>query len=279
MTTRRRPARVLLALLRHAALLSAGLVVTAPLLWLAGATLRPRDEFYDHDFFPPIGRWSLDNYRALFDQLPYGTYILNSIAVAGLTVVFQLILASLGGFALAKYHFRGKAALMLVMLSTLVIPPEVLLASQYQLIQSMGLVDTTAGLVLPTAVSVFGVFLFRQSMRAIPDELLQAARIDGSSELMIWWRIALPLSRPMIGAFCLIAFMASWNAFVWPAIVLHRETMFTLPLGISRMLGVYREDYGAMMAATFIAILPVVALFFALQREFISGLTAGAVKG
>lgn len=270
---------MLINLLRYVLLVAAAVVTMSPLIWLASATVRPRERFYDYDFFPAIGDWSLENYGSLFAQIPFGIYLLNSVFVAGATVVVQLVLAAAGGFALAKYDFRGRRALMLLMLSTMIIPPEVLLASQYRIVHGLGMIDTSAGLIIPMAVSVFGVFLFRQSMLSIPDELLQAARIDGASEIGIFWRIALPLSRPMIGAFCLIAFMGSWNAFVWPAIVLQRDEMFTLPLGISKLIGVYQEDYGAMMAGTFLAIVPVIVLFFALQREFISGLTAGAVKG
>lgn len=275
MKTRRRAVKAL----RYALLAAVASAAVSPLVWLASATVRPRDAFYDHDFFPPLGEWSLENYRSLFDQIPFALYMLNSVFVAGLTVIVQLALAAMGGYALAKHEFAGKRAVMLLMLGTLVVPGEVLLAPQYQIIQTMGLMDTTTALILPWAVSVFGVFLFRQAMVSVPDELIHAARIDGCGELAVFYRVVLPLVRPMIGAFCLISFMAAWNSFVWPIIVLHRDGLFTLPLGVSKMMGVYREDYGAMMAGTLLSIVPVVVLFFALQREFIAGLTAGAVKG
>lgn len=276
---RGRAGSVMLLVLRYAALAVCAVVVMSPLIWLVSATVRPRGHFSDYEFFPPLSEWSLGNYRALFEQIPFGLYLVNSLFIAGVTVAIQLLLAAMGGFALAKYRFRGKKAIMLLMLSTMVIPGEVLLAPQYQIVQAAGLMDTSAAVILPWAVSVFGVFLFRQTMLTIPDELLQAARIDGCSEFLAFWRVVLPLTRPMIGAFSLISFMTAWNSFVWPIIVLHRDEMFTLPLGISKMMGVYQEDYGAMMAGTLLSILPVIVLFFALQREFISGLTSGALKG
>jgi len=153
------------------------------------------------------------------------------------------------------------------------------MAPLYELIYRLGLVDSYLGLIVPGAVSVFGMFLFRQSMMQIPDELLQAARIDGCSEFRIYWEIVLPVSRPMIGAFSLIAFMGSWNSFLWPQIILHNEQRFTLPIALNQMVGLYSQQYGTLMAGTLLSVLPVVALFLLLQKEFISGLTVGAVKG
>ena len=123
------------------------------------------------------------------------------------------------------------------------------------------------------------MFLFRQSLLDLPDDLLQAARIDGCSELRLYWSVVLPVTRPMIGAFCLISFMGSWNSFLWPQIILQTQERFTLTIGLNQMVGLYSQEYGALMAGTLLAVMPVMALFFLLQREFISGLTAGAVKG
>ena len=139
--------------------------------------------------------------------------------------------------------------------------------------------DSHAGLIVPSMVSVFGLFLFRQAMLSIPDELLQAGRIDGCSEFALYWKIAVPVTRPMIGAFCLIAFMGTWNSFIWPQIILNTSALYTLPIGVNQMVGQYRPDYGALMAGTLLSLVPVVLLFFMLQREFIAGLTSGAVKG
>jgi ABC-type glycerol-3-phosphate transport system permease component len=211
--------------------------------------------------------------------LPFVRYLMNSLLITSAVVLVQMFFSSLGGFALAKHEFAGKRAVMLGMLLTMMIPAQLLLAPLYELIYTFGLMDNYLGLIVPAAVSVFGMFLFRQSMLAIPDELLEAARIDGCSEFGLYWRIALPVSRPMIGAFCLVAFMGTWNAFLWPQIILHTRERFTLTVGLTQLVGTYTEQYGVMLAGTLLAILPAMVLFFILQREFISGLTAGAVKG
>lgn len=215
----------------------------------------------------------------IFGEIDFQRFMMNSFFVTGATVLLQLFFSALGGFALAKYEFVGKRPIMIIMLATLMIPGPVLMAPLYELIFHFKLIDTHAGLIVPGLVSVFGMFLFRQSMLAIPDDLLQAGRIDGCSEFGLFWNVALPVSRPMIGAFCLIAFMGTWNSFLWPQIILQNSDNFTLPIGLRQMIGVYQEDYGALMAGTLLSILPIVALFFTLQREFIAGLTAGAVKG
>jgi ABC-type glycerol-3-phosphate transport system permease component len=267
-----------LVLLYTALVAGAGLTLV-PLVWLVACSLKGGDDFFTYVFFPPPERLSLANFRSLFTQMPFLRLMMNSLFVSGLTVMVQLLLASLGGFALAKYEFRGKRAVMVVMLATMMIPAQVMLAPLYELICTMRLADSYLGLIVPGAVSVFGMFLFRQSMLQVPDELLQAGRIDGCIEFGLYWRIALPISRPMIGAFSLIAFMGTWNSFLWPQIILHSRARFTLPIALNQLIGLQQQDYGVLMAGTLLSILPVAVLFFVLQREFLAGLTAGAVKG
>jgi len=254
----------------------AALVLT-PLVWLVAAAIKGPDDLFHYTFFSP--RPTLHNFQKLFREVPFLRYMVNSFFLAGTTTLVQLFFSSLGGFALAKYEFKGKRTIMLVMLATMMIPGQVMLAPMYKLIYRMGLVDTYAGLIIPGAVSVFGMFLFRQSMLQIPDDLLQAARIDGCSEFRAYWDVVMPISRPMVGAFCLIAFMGSWNSFLWPQIILHNKQRFTLPIALNQCVGLYEQEYGVLMAGTLLSILPVTVLFFVLQKEFIAGLTSGAVKG
>ena len=261
----------------YAALSFCAVLVLTPLVWLIAATTKGPDDLFHFLFFAP--RLSSYNFAQLFAQIPYVRFMMNSFFVAGATVLVQLFFSSLGGFALAKYDFKGKKLVMVLMLATMMIPAQVMLAPMYELIYMMGLVDSYLGLIIPGAVSVFGMFLFRQSMLDLPDDLLQAGRIDGCTEFRLYWDVVLPVSRPMIGAFSLIAFMGSWNNFLWPQIVLHHQSRFTLPIGLNQMVGLYAQEYGSMMAGTLLAVVPVVILFFILQKEFISGLTAGAVKG
>lgn len=271
--------KALATTIRYLALCIVTAVMLAPLVWLVAAALKKREDFFAYDFFPPIDRLSLDNFVSLFSQIPYLRFLVNSLFVSTTTVIVQLVLSSLGGFALAKYEFRGKRVVLLLMLGLLIVPSEVMLAPLYELIHHLGLMDSYRGLIAPHAVSVFGMFLFAQSMRQVPDDLLAAGRVDGCTEFGLYWRVVMPVSRPMVGAFCLIAFMSSWNSFIWPLIVLQSQENFTLPLGLSQMVGVYREDYGALMAGTLLSVLPVAVLFFALQKEFVAGLMSGALKG
>ncbi|MCC5831045.1 MAG: carbohydrate ABC transporter permease [Phycisphaeraceae bacterium] len=258
------------------------LLTLLPIAWLVTGALKLQEDLFAYTFLPEgwrIDRLTFSNIFRLFEEIPFFRVAANSMFVAGATVLIQLFFSSLGGFALAKYEFRGKRPIMILMLMTMMIPAQVMLAPLYQMIHHMGLMDSLAGLIVPSVVSVFGMFLFRQSMMQIPDELLQAGRIDGCSELGLYWNIVMPVSRPMIGAFCLIAFMGNWNSFLWPQIVLHTSDRFTLPIALTQQVGLYEQDYGVLLAGTLLSIVPVVILFLLLQREFISGLTAGAVKG
>jgi ABC-type glycerol-3-phosphate transport system permease component len=271
------PLRLLARAVSYGLLLLAAAATLTPLLWLVAATTKGPDDLFHYTFFAP--RLTSANFHALFNAVPFPRYLVNSVFVACATVLVQLFFASLAGFALAKYEFKGKKAIMLLMLATLMIPGQVVMAPLYELIYRLHLVDSYPGLIIPGAVSVFGIFLFRQSILQVPDELLHAARIDGCSEFRIYWEIVMPVSRPMIGAFCLISFMGAWNSFLWPQIILHHHDRFTLPIGMNQMVGLYQQQYGALMAGTLLSVLPVVLLFLLLQKEFVAGLTAGAVKG
>jgi ABC-type glycerol-3-phosphate transport system permease component len=261
----------------YLALALATAAAITPVLWLVAATTKGPDDLFHYTFFAP--RLTADSYRRLFTTFPFLRCLMNSLFITGTTVIVQLFFSSLAGFALAKYEFRGKKQVMLLMLATMMIPGQVVMAPLYELIYRIGLVDSYLGLIIPGAVSVFGIFLFRQSILQVPDELLHAARIDGCSEFRIYWDIVMPVSKPMIGAFCLIGFMGSWNNFLWPQIILHHQERFTLPIGLNRLVDLYQQQYGMLMAGTLLSVLPVVILFLALQREFVAGLTAGAVKG
>lgn len=266
----------------HLLLIAAALAALLPLVWLICAAFKSPADLIDFTLLPwgHLDRLTLDNFRALADQ-PFGRWLLNSIFLASTHTVLVVALSSLGGFALAKYEFRGKSPIMLIMLGTMLLPSQVLLPGSYDLIYHFGWIDSYLAILIPGAVSAFGILLFKQSMGGLPDELLQCGRLDGCSEFRLWWDIALPVVRPMIGAYTLLSFLTEWNSFLWPQIVLQSESKYTLPIGLNNMTGLpeYQHNYGILMAATLISILPVAGMFFALQRDFISGLASGAVKG
>lgn len=252
--------------------------IVLPLLWLVCATVKGKDDLFTSTFLPPHGHLTLDNYTQLFQQIPFLHLLCNSIFVASTSVTLQLLVCSMAGWALAQYRFGLRQPVMLLLLGTLVIPPQLLLAPLYGLVAHLGLMDNLWGLIMPATVNIFGVFLFFGAFRQVPLDLVQAARVDGASEFRIYRDIAFPIVRPVAGAFCLVSFMASWNAFLWPQIVLHNPARATLPVGLNQFLGLYSQQYGPLLAGTLLAILPVLVLFFLLQREFVAGLTAGAVK-
>lgn len=271
----------------HLALALAAAASLAPFLWLACASVKSGDDLFRFLLLPwsdhgiRFDRLTISNFTRLFTQHNFGRWLVNSIFLASAQTTLAVTLATLGGFALAKYRFRGQRLIMVAMLGTMLLPSQVLMPSSYELMYRFGWIDSYLALLVPGAVNVFGLFLFRQAMLGVPDELLQAARIDGCSEIYLWWEIALPLVRPMIGAFTLLSFTACWNSFLWPQIILQNEAKYTLPIGLYNLNAMpgYQNDYGVLMAATVLSVMPVALLFFALQRDFIAGLTAGAVKG
>jgi len=281
----------LLGLLRYLVLCGVAVAVLAPFAWLIAAAFKDKAYFNEYLFFPPLSEWSsktlnLDNFRTLFagDPTIQGTvyfwqYLLNSVFLATATTLVQLVFCSAAGYALAKFEFRGKRALMTFMLVSMMIPGALLFAPVYELMVKMHLVDSFSGLILPTIATAFGSFLFRQACLAVPDEMLDAGRIDGCSELRIYLTLVMPLVRPMSAAFCLVTFLGTWNAFFGPSVFLHTQGNLTLPVILNRYIGVYTNQYGVFLAGTLLAIVPPAILFFALEKEFISGLSSGSVKG
>lgn len=279
-----KPRSVLPRVLLHILLLFAASAALVPLAWLLVATFKTTSDLTSSLFLPDdLRRLTVANYVRLFTdrEIHFAGWVLNSLFLSCAHTALTVTLSSLGGFALAKYQFRGKLPLMGLMLATMMLPAQVLLPSSYELMDRLGWLDTFFAILVPGAVSVFGTLLITQAMKGVPDELLQAGRVDGCTELRLWWEIALPIVRPMTGAFTLMAFLGSWNSFIWPQIVLQDERKYTLPIGLANMSATqeYVTEYGILLAGTLLAIVPVAVLFFVLQKEFIAGLTTGAVKG
>lgn len=275
---------------RTLTLLAACTIMLLPFVWLVTAAFKDKSVLNEFTFLPPPSQINastinLDNFRTLLETkdtaqgpVNFWRYVANSVFLASASTFISLVFCSMGGYALAKYRFRGRTLLMTFMLASLTIPGVVLLAPNYEVIWRLGWMDTYKALLIPGAVSVFGVFLFRQAMLDVPDELIEAGRIDGCSEYRIYLTLVMPLVRPMIGAFCLISFLGNWNSFLAPNIYIQTQRALTLPVVLNQYIGEYQQQYGVFLAGTLIAILPPAILFFALQREFISGLQSGALK-
>lgn len=218
------------------------------------------------------------NYRNLWKTVPYNRYFINSVFIATASTLLTLFFCSLGGYAFAKYRFRGQKVLFGILLASMMVPFQVLLVPLFGLMYDIGWLNSYKAIVIPFSVGAFGVFLMRQFIVTIPSELLDAARIDGCSEFGIYYRIVLPIIKPALGALTIYSFLGSWNGYLWPLIILRDEAKYTLPIGLANLVGIYRQDYGMLMAGTLLSLMPIVILFLAMQREFVQGITLGSVK-
>ncbi len=262
------------------ALLIVGAVLTAfPLMWMVSASLMPPGEA--SGFPPPLvpSAPTLEHYRALFARADMGRYLFNSALVAVSVTLVSLFINSLAGYAFAKLRFRGRERIFQTLLAALVIPAQVAMLPLFLEMRALGLVNSYAGVVVPAAASIFGIFLIRQFARSIPDSLVEAARIDGASEFQIYRTVALPLLRPVLVTLALFTFMGSWNDFMWPLIVLTDDDLYTLPVALATLTRERVQDNEFMMAGAVVTTLPVLVVFLALQRQYVRGIMLGGVKG
>ena len=195
-----------------------------------------------------------------------------------ITTILTVVVSVLAGYAFAKLRFPAKNLLFLVLLATMMIPTQAILVPQFKIVNALGLVGTFWAVIIPGAAATFGIFLARQFMLAIPDELIEAAKIDGAGSLRIFWSIVLPLCKPLLAVLTLLTMMYQWNDFLWPLIVLRDSELYTLPIGLQFLQGQYPTDYGALMAMTLISVAPLVVLFLAFQRFFVQGLATTGLK-
>ncbi|NED11862.1 carbohydrate ABC transporter permease [Streptomyces sp. SID9124] len=276
--TSRRPGTTALTYM----LLTAGLVVmSAPFLWMAVSAFKtPKDLGASPPVWIPT-EWTLANFRELLDLMDIARNFMNSAVVAVVVTVCNLVFCSMLGYALAKLNFAGKKAVLGVVLGALMVPGNLMLLPQFVMMSKMGLLDSYAGLILPFAAGAFGVFLMRQFMMAIPDELLEAARIDGAGEWYIFWRIVLPLVKPALATLSIFVFLGSWNNFLWPLVATNDPDKYTLPVALATFATDPTKaagSNGVLMAGAFLVVLPVVAVFLVLQRHFTQGIATSGLK-
>ena len=263
----------------NSALVVAAAITAFPLVWMACVSFMQPGAASVYP--PPIvpREPTLENYRQLFESHNAGRYLLNSAAVATLATVISLVLNTMAGYAFAKLRFAGRDRIFQLLLGALVIPAQVTMIPLFALVKAMGLVSTYGGVIVPLLASVFGIFLVRQYALSLPDELLEAARIDGASEARIFVWIVLPLLRPILVTLAILTFLATWNDFMWPLIVLTDQKLHTLPVALAGLTREYVQDNELMMAGSVVTVLPVLVLFLALQRYYLAGILAGSVKG
>ncbi len=263
----------------YATLTAGALLALFPMLWMVSASLMPTGEATsDPPRFLP-SRVTGEHYRALFTRLNLGRYLLNSTIVALTVTAISLFVNSMAGYAFAKLRFRGRDRLFRALTTGLVIPVQVAMLPLFLLMKELGMINTYWGVIVPGLASIFGIFLVRQYALSIPDDLLDAARIDGAGELRIYWSVVLPTIRPILATLAIWTFLATWNDFMWPLIVLSDESRFTLPVALANLSGEHVADTELMMAGSVLTVLPVMLVFLFLQRFYVAGITAGSVKG
>ena len=263
----------------HTLLVIGGVITLFPLFWMIAASLMTTGEATT---FPPHlvpHATTLNQYRELFVRLNIGRAFFSSAFIAISVTICSVLLCSMAGYAFAKLRFGGRDRIFGLLLIALVIPPQVGMLPLFLLMKQLHLVNTYWGVIIPSLATVFGIFLIRQFMLSVPQELLEAARIDGASEWRIYWSVVLPLARPILATLATFMFMSTWNDFMWPLIILPDQSHYTLPVAIAGLVGEHAQDVELMMAGSVVTVMPVLVLFIVLQRYYIAGLMAGSVKG
>jgi multiple sugar transport system permease protein len=251
----------------------------APIFWMLSASLMPAGEA---STYPPRilpSRVTFEHYEVLFTRLNLGRYLLNSALISFVVTVLSLAINSMAGYAFAKLRFRGRERLFQLLSAGLVLPVQVAMLPLFLLMKQLGLINTYWGVIIPGLASIFGIFLIRQYAQSIPDDMLDAARIDGASEIRIYRSVVLPGIVPILATLAIWTFLATWNDFMWPLIVLSDESRYTLPVALANLVGEHVQDTELMMAGSVLTTLPVLLVFLFLQRYYIQGVMAGSVKG
>jgi multiple sugar transport system permease protein len=267
--------------LKYLFLAVGSIVMLLPFAWMIVSSFMTAQEIIGRPltWFPADP--GFDAYRGLRDAIPLGRMYLNSVIVTTLTTIGILLTSSLAGYGFAKFQFPGRDILFLIVLATMMIPFFVVMIPIFWMISKFGWIDSYPGLIVPNIATAFGIFLMRQYMLSLPDEVLDAARVDGASELEIYWRIVLPLSTPVIGALTILAFVYQWNNFLWPLVVARSDSMWTVPVGLNslRVYASSAQVINMQMAGATLGVVPVIVVFLALQRYFVRGIALTGMKG
>ena len=263
----------------NVAIIIGTLVILAPFVWMLLTSLKlPWDIFtYPPKLLPQTP--TLSNYAEVWRKVHFFTYFKNSTIVVSIVTISSVILGGSAGFALGKYKFPGQKIIFILIISTLMIPAQITIIPLFLIASKLRVLDTYLGIALPDLSTAFGVFFMRQYVQSIPDELLDAARIDGSSEFYILWRIIFPLCKPALATTAIFVMFTTWNAFLWPLIVTNSVAMRTLPLGLSAFKNQFFIEYGPLMSACFLSMLPLLVIFIVAQKQVIRSIASTGLKG
>jgi lactose/L-arabinose transport system permease protein len=254
------------------------IVMVVPFLWLIIASTYPTSDIFTTPPHVLPGSAFWNNLARLFGSSGFADAMRNSLIVSTVSTVIAVLVCSAAGYAFAKFTFPGRNVIFVVIIASLALPSQVTLVPLFQMMVSLGWLNSYASLILPNLAVPFGIFLMRQTMLSVPDELIQAARVDGAGELRTFFQIVLPTVRPALAAAAIFLFLGQWNDFVYPLVVLRTQDAYTVPVALASLQGVSSTDYGALLSGTLVSITPVLVLFLFLQRHFVAGLLAGSVK-
>jgi multiple sugar transport system permease protein len=259
--------------------LIAFVILAGPLLWMVAGSLKTQGEVLANppSLLPSEFQWG--NYSRVFEQVPFGRYLLNSLLVATVVTVVALLFHSMAAYSLARLRFPGRQAIFMAILSTLMVPFTVIVIPLFVIVDWLGWVDTYQGLIIPMIPHAFGIFLLRQFYLSLPRELEEAAIVDGASLVRVYWHIVLPLSRPILAALGIFFFLANWNNFLWPLVVTQSQDLWVVQLGIQQFTGQYGNQYQLIMAASTIAALPTLLMFFVFQKRLVEGIKLTGLMG
>ena len=254
------------------------LLLVFPLYWLIATAVSPRGDLQGAELRLWPSALDLSNFSRPLEALPFGNWYVNSAAIAVVAVAITVVVNLLAGFVLAKLRFRGRNVIFLVLLATLMIPVQVVMIPQFRIVAELGWLNTYWAVIIPRAAEAFGVFLARQYFLGIPDDLVDAARLDGASTFRIFRSIVLPLSKPLIAVLVIFTFMYRWNELAWPLIVLRDVDLYTVPIGLAFLQGQYTTDYSALMSMALLSTLPMVLVFAVFQRYLVEGIATTGIK-
>ena len=260
------------------ALVAGAVVMIFPIYWMFATAVRPHAEIFEAVARLVPSNFSWSNFDAVLTRYPVLTWVNNSVIIAVIAVVLTVFINLLCGYTFAKFRFPGRNMLFFAILGALMVPIQVILVPEFLIVSWLGLLNTHLGVILPRAAEAFGIFMVRQFMLSIPDELIEAARLDGAGEFTIFFRIVLPLSKPIIAVLVIFTFMWRWNDFAWPLVVLTDRDMFTVPLGLNLLRGEINPDWGNVMALALLSLMPMLVIFLAFQRYLVQGIASTGLK-
>jgi len=260
----------------YVVLIFVSFIMLFPFFYMFVTACKDESQFIKKSFFP--SPWHLENFYKAWTKEPFTLFFINSLIVAAITMFLAVFISSMGGFVFSKYRFKGKNIIFGMILATMMVPAQVTMIPNFMISSRLGLLDNFGGLILPVLPLAFGIFMMRQFMYSVPTSLIEAARIDGSNEFSIYFKIMLPLCKPALLTLGIFTFMSSWNNFMWPLIILDTPTKYTIPIGLLRFAQQYDTQFHFQMSVSLLSIMPIMILFILFQRAFVQGMALTGIK-